>query len=87
MTEVFKGQSNLSQLEIRGNYRAVAAHDMAKVYSRNLAHRENFGSRLAHKASKENRNAESITTDPPGISEEAQAGKNPRTPNPKGENR
>ena len=45
MTEVFKGQSNLSQLEIRGNYRAVAAHDMANEYSRNLANRQIFASR------------------------------------------
>ena len=42
---------------------------MAKGYSRNLAHRQIFVSRLAQKAFKENRNAESLTTDPPEIAE------------------
>ena len=47
MTEVVKGNANLPQLAIRGNYRACAAHDMAKAYSRNLAHRGIFVARLA----------------------------------------
>ena len=38
MTEAAKGQANLPKLAIQGNYRAVAAQDMAKVYSRNIAH-------------------------------------------------
>ena len=33
-TEFIKGKANFSQLAIQGNYRAVTAHDMAKVYSR-----------------------------------------------------
>ena len=37
MVEVTKGQSNPPQLEILGNYRAVTAHDMDYVYSRNIA--------------------------------------------------
>ena len=36
MAGVGKRQDNLSQLAIRGNYRAVAAQDMDKVYSRNI---------------------------------------------------
>ena len=40
MTGVAEGQANLSQLAIRGNYRAFAAQDMDKVYSRNIAHRK-----------------------------------------------
>ena len=41
-TEVTKGNANLSQLAIQGNYRAVAARDMPKVYSRNLAQTTDF---------------------------------------------
>ena len=36
MTVVAKCQENLAKLAIRGNYRAVAAQDMDKVYSRNI---------------------------------------------------
>ena len=75
MTEIAKGNANLSQLAIQGNYRGVTAHDMANVYSRNSAHRQIFVSRLPQKAFKENRNAESLTTDPPEISEENKIGK------------
>ena len=34
-TEVIRGEANLPQLAIQGNYRADTAQDMAKVYSRN----------------------------------------------------
>ena len=37
MAEVARCQSDSSQLAIRGNYRTVAAQDLAKVYSRNIA--------------------------------------------------
>ena len=36
MTEVAKGQANLSQLAIQGNYRSATSQDMAKVYSRDM---------------------------------------------------
>ena len=42
MTEVAKGQVNLAQLAIRGNYRGVAAQDMPTGYSRNIARRQLF---------------------------------------------
>ena len=79
MTEVIKGQANLYQLAIQGNYRAVAAHGMDGVYSRNLAHREIFVSRLAHKAFRVNRCAESIADGTPEISEARQTDK--KSPN------
>ena len=40
LTEVAKGQPNLSKLAIRGNYRDVAAQIMDTVYSRNIAHQK-----------------------------------------------
>ena len=40
MTEVTNGQANSSQLAIRANYRDVAAQDMDKVYSRNIAQKQ-----------------------------------------------
>ena len=76
MTEVIKGRANLSQLAIQGNYMDVAAQDMANVYSRNLAQRQIFVSRLAQKAFRRNRNVESLTTDPPEIADECQTDKN-----------
>ena len=50
MAEVTKGQSNLPQLAIQGNYRADAAHGMAKRYSRNIARRQLFVSDVARSA-------------------------------------
>ena len=47
---------------------------MGKVYSRNLARRQNFFSSLAQKAFKEYRTADSLTTATPEISEENQIG-------------
>ena len=55
----------MSQLSIRGNYRDVAAHDMAKSYSRNIAHRQLFVSDFAQSASRKNTNLESIKAGPP----------------------
>ena len=52
---------------------------MGKVYSRNLARRQNFFSSLAQKAFKEYRTADSLTTATPEISEENQIGE--KSPN------
>ena len=60
MTGVAKCQSNLSQLAIQGNYRSATAHDMAKVYSRNLAHRQLFASDVDQNAFKNNASLESV---------------------------
>ena len=87
MTEVIKGNANLSQLATQGDYLHVAAQDMAKAYSRNLAHRQIFVSHSAQKAFQGNRNVDAFKTAPPEISEECQAGENPRTPSPNGKNR
>ena len=40
MMAVARGQANLSQVAIRGDYKAVAAQDMAKVYPRNIEQRK-----------------------------------------------
>ena len=47
---------------------------MTKVYPRSLARRQIFAQRLAQEAFKENRNVESLTTDPPEISDGNQIG-------------
>ena len=70
MTEVGKGQPNLSQLAIQGNYRAVDAQDMDKVYSRNIAKQQLFASKFAQSAFQENKIAEPIAGGPPVFSEE-----------------
>ena len=87
LTEIAKGIANLPQLAIQGNYRAVAAQDMAKVYSRNLANRQIFVSRVAQRDFKENRNVDSRTTDPPGISAKSSWRKIPERRNSRGKAR
>ena len=72
MEEIAKRNANLSHLAIQGNYRAVAAHDMGKVYSLNLAHRQIFVSNSAQKASEADQSAESLPTDLPEFSEKTQ---------------
>ena len=72
MTEVIKGRANKPQVAIQGNCSAFTAHDMDKVYSRNLAHRQIVVSRLARKDFQGNRDAESIVEDPPESLEECQ---------------
>ena len=47
MTEGAKGDANLSQLAIQGNYMAVAAQDADMVYPRNLAQRQIFVTKFA----------------------------------------
>ena len=37
MGEIVKGKGNLAQLLAQGNYRAAAAQEMGKIYSRNIA--------------------------------------------------
>ena len=60
MTDGAKGKSNLSQLSIQGNYRAVAPRDVDKVYSRNMATQQLFGPKFAQNDPQENKSAESI---------------------------
>ena len=81
MTEVIKGQSNFHQLAIQENYRDVAARDMAKVYSRNLAHRQSPASRLARGILREIGTPILSQLTPPESSEECQAGENICAPN------
>ena len=50
MPEAAKGQADLSQLAIRGYYRAVAAQDMDTVYSRNITQKQLFVSDFARSA-------------------------------------
>ena len=50
MGEISKGNANLAQLAVQGNYRAGAAQDMEKVYSRNLAQRQIFVAICAQKS-------------------------------------
>ena len=54
MTDVDKGQSNLSHLAIQGNYRAFRAHDMSKANSRNLAQQQLSVSDFAQSAFRKN---------------------------------
>ena len=49
MAGISKGKENLAQLVVQGNYSAVAAQEMGKVYSRNLAQRQIFVSKFAQK--------------------------------------
>ena len=74
MDEIAKGDANLSHLAIQGNYRAAAAHDMGNAYSRNLAQRKIFLSKLAKKATGGNQTAESLTAELPEFSEKNQGG-------------
>ena len=58
MAEVEKGPGKLTQLAIRGNYRAVAASDLAKAHSRNIAQRQLVAPDFARGASKKNTSLE-----------------------------
>ena len=69
MGEIVKGKANLAQLAAQGNYRAVTAQDMGKVYSRNSPHRGISFSKLAKKPHGENQTAESLPPGLPGFSE------------------
>ena len=57
-TEIAKGGGNLAQLSAQGNYRAITAADMGKIYSRNIAQQQLYVSKFSQKAVKENQNAE-----------------------------
>ena len=74
MEAIAKGKENLSHLATKCNYRAVTAHDMGKVYSRNPAQRKIFVSKSALKASEENQAAETLITDLPEFSGKTQGG-------------
>ena len=65
MGEIVKRKANLSRLEAQGNYRAVTAQDMGKVYSRNFAQRQIFVSKFAQKSFSENTNADGFPSDIP----------------------
>ena len=69
MKEVVKGNANLAQLAIRGNYREVASRDMAKIYARNVANRKIFVANFALSAFGENKGPRAIATDQPIFSE------------------
>ena len=75
--EVTRGRENLSRLAIRCNYRAFAAQDADKVYSRNSAQRQIFVPKFAQKEFRGNKAAESISDDPSVFSEECLLGETP----------
>ena len=62
MADVAKGQANLSQLASQWNYMDVAAQDMDKAYSRNIAHRRLPASNFAQKYFQGNTSIGSIVT-------------------------
>ena len=72
MGGIAKGKANLAQLASQGNYREVTAQDMGKVYSRNLAQKQLFGSKFAQKSFSENQNAEGRKIDIPDFAEKSQ---------------
>ena len=47
MADVAQGNAHFPQIARRRNFRAVAAHDMANIYSRKVAHRLLFVSKFA----------------------------------------
>ena len=63
-TNVADGQANLSQLAIQGNYRAVTAQDMAKVYFSDLAQQQLLVSSCDKNAFRNNASPESAKDDP-----------------------
>ena len=68
MTEVVKGHANLSQLAIRWYYRAVAAHGVGKMYSRNVAQQQLSLPNFDQSASQVDMSPESIENGPPAFS-------------------
>ena len=72
MGEIVKGKANLPQLAARGNYRAVDAQDMGKVYSRNLAQRQISVAEFPQKISSGDANADSLPIDIQKFSETSQ---------------
>ena len=77
MKEFAKGTSDLSQLSIHGNYRAVAAQDVEDVYSRNVARKHIFVSKFAQKAIQDNKSADSIVESPSAFSGDKPPDKTP----------
>ena len=66
----------MSQLAIQGNYRAAAAQDVGKVYSRNFARRQRRGEKFAQKALRGYKDAESVADDPSVFLDGCLLGKN-----------
>ena len=69
MTAVAKGHANSTQLATQGNYRGAPAHYAAKIYSRNIAHRQITASNFPTNASQVDKSPESSENDPPVFSE------------------
>ena len=65
MTEVVIGHANLSRLAIRCNYRDVAPHDVAKIFSRNAAQQRLTASYCAQSDFRRNKGAASLAQGPP----------------------
>ena len=72
MGEIAKGNANLAQLAVQGNYRAAAAQDMGNAHSRNLAQQQIFVSRFDQNTFEGNTNAEGSPNDLPKFSEKVQ---------------
>ena len=68
LMEEITGRSNFPQLATRGNYRAVAPHDMGKTYYRNVARQQLIVSNFAQSAFCANTKPESIKIGPPAFS-------------------
>ena len=68
MTAVIKGQGNSPQLSIQWNYRAVTAHDVGNIYSRNVAHQRIFVSDLAQNTPHVKKSQGDIKSAPPVFS-------------------
>ena len=77
VSEVTKYRAISPQLAIQGNYRALAARDMDKVYSRILAHPLISAAQFPQKDSRWNKDAESIVAGQSVFSEERTTDKNP----------
>ena len=65
MTEVVKGNANLRQSSIAGNYRATAAHGAAGIFSRNAARGRLFVSEFAQSAFPGEKSPSDIEKGPP----------------------
>ena len=72
MGEIVKGTANLAQLSVHGNYRAITAQDMGKVYSRNTSQKQLSASKYSQKAVKENQAAEGLSANVPDFNEISQ---------------
>ena len=67
MTDAVNGNANFPKIEIRGNYRGAATHDMAEIYSRNFEEIQLFVSNFAQSAFLEDKGPRNLATTPPVI--------------------